>query len=543
MPKREAPLGDKPGGAEILQPTTRALTGPHRRIVMSTDYNAEPDDRQGRRPKKSRGDNLFLSNLGPVPEHIRISQAHRLAAEDTIKTPSHRKLLRAPKAQLREGDDDPGREVTVIDNVTGERITPTRHIEWPESTDRGPTKHSSNLRYFLANVLGAEVWLNTFSNQCHIRHFKNFDLLNDAAIDALFFKASDQGLRWPADFFAKCLFDLARQNDCHPVREYLDGLQWDGEPRVEGWLVDYAGSKDTPYVNTISKLALIAAVRRVKQPGCKFDAMLVLESPKQGVGKSTTVRVLAGDDWFTDSVELGLDPKQMIEQTQGKWFVEVAELTGMGRKDIDRIKTQLSRTSDRGRLVYNRVTSEVPRQFIMIGTVNPEAGSGYLRDQTGNRRFWPVEVGKVDIDALRRDRDQIWAEAVHLERLLKYDLALPEKLREVAAEEQEARLSCDPLEEQLAETIDGAPDGFVSSEVLYSVIGLAAGADGTGVSKRLQKHKSLIERVMRKHGWRPSRPRLLDGTRPNGYLKGPKVHRLALSGRRLVPAPPRKAAP
>ena len=155
-------------------------------------------------------------------------------------------------------------------------------------------------------------------------------------------------------------------------------------------------------------LTLIAAVRRVRTPGCKFDELLVLESP-QGLLKSSALRVLSVEEsWFSDDLPLNSDGKRAIESLAGRWIVEAAELNGLRRSDIEHLKSFLSRQVDRARMSYDRLVTAAPRQCVFIGTTN---STTYLRDGTGNRRFWPVRVGRFDIEALRRDRDQLWAEA------------------------------------------------------------------------------------------------------------------------------------
>ena len=192
----------------------------------------------------------------------------------------------------------------------------------------------------------------------------------------------------------------------HPVKDYLASLTWDGTPRLDTWLINYAGATDTPSVPAVGRLALIAAVRRVRSPGCKFDELLVLESPTQGTDKSTAIETIAmREGWFTDCLPLNADPKVAIEQTRGIWIAEAGELSGMRKADIDKLKNFLSRKRDRGRLAYGHLTSDVPRQFIAIGTTNNRE---YLKDQTGNRRFWPIAIERFDVARLRADRDQLW---------------------------------------------------------------------------------------------------------------------------------------
>jgi predicted P-loop ATPase len=201
---------------------------------------------------------------------------------------------------------------------------------------------------------------------------------------------------------------VARDHRIHPVRDWLAHLRWDGTPRIETWTSTYLGAEPTAFHHTVGALWLISAVARIFRPGVKADHMLILEGP-QGARKSTALKVLAGEEWFTDELpELG--SKDAAIHMQGIWIVEIAELDAIGRAEVSRIKAFLTRTTDRFRPPYGRYTVEVPRQCIFAGTVNPDT---YLRDETGNRRFWPLRCGTIDIAALARDRDQLWAEAVH----------------------------------------------------------------------------------------------------------------------------------
>ncbi len=201
---------------------------------------------------------------------------------------------------------------------------------------------------------------------------------------------------------------VAREHRIHPVRDWLDHLRWDGTPRIQTWTSAHLGAEPTPFHHTIGALWLISAVARIFRPGVKADHMLILEGP-QGARKSTALKVLAGEDWFTDELpELG--SKDAALHMQGIWIVEIAELDAIGRAEVSRIKAFLTRTTDRFRPPYGRYTVEVPRQCVFAGSVNPDT---YLRDETGNRRFWPLRCGTIDIPALSRDRDQLWAEAVH----------------------------------------------------------------------------------------------------------------------------------
>ncbi|MBN9023006.1 MAG: toprim domain-containing protein, partial [Rhizobiales bacterium] len=190
---------------------------------------------------------------------------------------------------------------------------------------------------------------------------------------------------------------VARDIGVHPVRDYLSGLTWDSAPRLATWATTYLGAEDTALNRAFGSRWMISAVARIMRPGVKVDHMLILEGP-QGAKKSTALKVLAGDEWFTDELaEIG--SKDAAQQMRGIWIIEIAELDAIGRAEVSRIKAFLTRTVDRYRPPYERYVVEVPRQCVFAGSVNPDT---YLRDETGNRRFWPVRCGNIDLEALRR---------------------------------------------------------------------------------------------------------------------------------------------
>jgi len=258
----------------------------------------------------------------------------------------------------------------------------------------------------------------------------------------------------PKEGFCDVLDCVARQDPFNPVQEYLESLPaWDGKKRVDRWLIDLCGAEDTPYTQAVGRLPILAAVTRAFYPGAKFDELLVLES-KQGSGKSTILKNLCPDpEWYSDDLPLGTEAKQIIERTEGKWIIEVAELFGLGKKEIDQVKAFLSRGEDgpvRG--AYARESRAVKRSFICIGTTNkPE----YLKDATGSRRFWPVTVANsIDADKMTRVRSQIWAEAYSR---LGESIRLNKNLYSTAASEQQVREVNDPWQEALVEVFKDPP--------------------------------------------------------------------------------------
>ncbi|MCK0172063.1 hypothetical protein MWU53_13430 [Aliiroseovarius sp. S1123] len=297
----------------------------------------------------------------------------------------------------------------------------------------------------------------------------------------------------------------------HPIRDYLKNLEWDGVPRLDTWLSKYLGAEDSAYVRAVGKMMLVAAVRRVRQPGCKFDFMIVLEA-KQGVGKSTAIAILAGEDNFSDQNLMALDDKAQMEALEGVWLYEVAELDGMSRAEVSKVKAFISRTEDRGRPAYARFKESWPRQCILIGTTNEDF---YLKDTTGNRRFLPVKTYSIDLDALRRDRDQLWAEAAEQEAS-GASISLAEELWQTAAEIQAERMQADPWLDTLAHVEGIVRDGMerVSTEFLFSDAHL-----GIPPAHRQAFHPKRIAAVMRELGWNgPKKVRVNAGDKPvRGY--------------------------
>ncbi len=201
---------------------------------------------------------------------------------------------------------------------------------------------------------------------------------------------------------------VARRHVFHPVRDYLTSLTWDGTPRLDRMLVEYFQAKDTEYTRGVGARWMISAVARVFEPGCQADCTIVLESRQHGTGKSTGLKALAGDAWYS-STGLTIGDKDSYQNLRRKWIYELGELAGLKGRDLERKKNFLSGQTDNYRASYGRRNKDVPRQVIFAGTTNED---DYLDDRTGNRRFWPVKVGGfLDRDLIKRDRDQLWAEA------------------------------------------------------------------------------------------------------------------------------------
>ena len=271
---------------------------------------------------------------------------------------------------------------------------------------------------------------------------------------------------------------VASRNAFHPVREYLDGCTWDGVPRVETLLIDYLGAEDNAYTRAVTRKALAAAVARIYRPGCKFDYMLTLRG-RQGLGKSAIIAKLGGD-WFSDTFST-MQGKEAYEQVMGVWLMEVGELAGMRKAEAETIKLYISKQTDRFRPAYGRRLQEFPRQCIFIGTTNE---TQFLRDSTGNRRFWVVDTpndpprdmwAELTPETVRL----IWGEAVELYRNGE-ELYLPRELEAVAREVQEAYEEENPKAGIVSEYLDRLlPDGWDGLDLFTRRQWLETDAQGT----------------------------------------------------------------
>lgn len=271
---------------------------------------------------------------------------------------------------------------------------------------------------------------------------------------------------------------VAVENKFHPVRDYLDSCSWDGTPRLETLLIDYLGAEDNEYIRAVTRKALTAAVARIYQPGCKFDYMLTIRG-RQGLGKSALIGKLGGE-WFSDTFST-IQGKEAYEQVMGVWIMEVGELAGMRKAEAETIKLYISKQSDRFRPAYGRRLQEFPRQCIFIGTTNE---TQFLRDTTGNRRFWVVDTPNDPTRDMWQDLtpatiQQIWAEAVENYRNGE-ELYLPRELETVAREVQEAYEEENPKAGIIMDYLDRAtPDGWESQDIYTRRQWLESNEQGT----------------------------------------------------------------
>jgi predicted P-loop ATPase len=260
---------------------------------------------------------------------------------------------------------------------------------------------------------------------------------------------------------------VADDRSYHPIREYLDGLPpWDETPRVDALLIERLGAEDTPYTRAVTRKTLTAAVKRVYSPGIKFDSILVFNGP-QGIGKSTLIAML-GMDWYSDCLSLtDMNDKTAAEKVQGNWLLEISELAGMRRAEQDKIKAFSSRTDDKYRASFGRRVTSHPRQCVLFGTTNSERG--FLRDITGNRRFWTVKTPgsgvKPPWTLTQAEVDQIWAEAL-VYAMAGEKLFLETELEAYAKSEQKDAMEQDEREGLVRSYLDLLlPDGWDDMDI------------------------------------------------------------------------------
>lgn len=268
------------------------------------------------------------------------------------------------------------------------------------------------------------------------------------------------------DFSKNTLVEAVRSvalfNQFHPVREMLKELKWDGQKRIDSWLSTYLGAENTPYTQAVGKKFLLAAVTRIFEPGTKFDTMMVLEGKDQGKGKSTTLDILSRG-WFIDNISDFHSKDTLLACHNGVWIAECAELDFMSKVEITAQKSFASRRIDSFRAPYDRFVKDYPRQFVMVGTTNQFQ---YLRDETGNRRYLPIRTHEIDLNGIRKDVEQLWAEtyALYLEK--SYSIFMDnDELRVLAEAQQNDRLQVDSWESTIEAWLENEPEAGNDKEI------------------------------------------------------------------------------
>ncbi|WP_299076437.1 VapE domain-containing protein [uncultured Paraglaciecola sp.] len=295
---------------------------------------------------------------------------------------------------------------------------------------------------------------------------------------------------------ADALVTVAQRNRFHPVRDYLNGLEWDSVPRIDKWLEDvYESSTDASYLSLVGKYFLIGSVARIMRPGCKMDNVMILEG-RQGLRKSTSVATLFGD-WFSDA-PIPIGEKDAYQNIQGVWCSELAELDSFNKAESNSAKMFFSQVRDRYRPSYGHCAQDFKRQCVFIGTTNQ---SEYLKDYSGNRRYWPVKCLSADIELLKTNRDQYWAEAVS--RFKAGEQWWPDDAAaDVFDTVQDERMQLDPWQISIEDYLHKTTREYVQAD---DVLVDAIKKDMAQVTRADQNRVSPI---MKSLGWRNERKRI-----------------------------------
>ena len=316
-------------------------------------------------------------------------------------------------------------------------------------------------------------------------------------------------LRVKASSVLEAVSVVAHDNSFHPVRNYLHHMEWDRVPRLDTWLHTIMGVRKSSYSAKVGKRWMISAVARVMRPGCKADSVMILEGG-QGAGKSTAMGILGGE-WFMDT-PFSLGDKDGFQAIRGKWIIELGELDSFNKAESTKAKQFFSASTDTYRESYGRRTNDVPRQCVFVGTTNQDE---YLKDATGNRRYWPVACTKVELEKLREIRDQLWAEAMFCYQAEEIWWVQREE-EAMFTEAQEERFVVDEWEGPILDWLEESQIGATTtgSDVLASALKLDFGHWGKPEQMR-------VGAIMHRLGWRrvrlPALPK--SGLRPWAYKK------------------------
>lgn len=302
---------------------------------------------------------------------------------------------------------------------------------------------------------------------------------------------------------------VAEASAYNSAKDWFDGLTWDGVERVGSWLHKYLGVQESEYASRVGTWWLISAVARACQPGCKVDHMLILHG-EQGKGKSSAAGILAGPQWFSDT-PLTIGDKDAYLSMDGKLIVEMAELEALNRAESTAIKSFVSSRTDRYRPPYARRAVDVPRRCVFVGTTNHDE---ILKDDTGDRRFWPVSCGDIDRAGLARDREQLWAEATALYKAGQPWHPVTTEDKRLCEQAQSEYKTVDPWQSVIAAGYDlNTTDRTTVENVLTEVLSLPKTQWNQGVKNRVAK--CLVQL-----GWRPKNDTGFDGHRRRYYERG-----------------------
>lgn len=420
----------------------------------------------------------------------------------------------ATAAEDFDGPD--AEEEAELDALVGTPSKALTQVEWGTPLMRGdkPVINLFNTTVYLGRNLDS-ILPGLAHNLMNGRDEWRDGQLTDSAVSLARMALERRGLETVGkELVADAAHAVARKRAYHPIRDQLNAVAWDGVKRLDSWLVQHAGADDTPYVRTVGRKFIIGMVARVMKPGCKQDHTLVL-SGRQGQNKSTACRVLAGPEYFSDTLpSIRGDKTDAIRHLQGKWLVELAEMAPSRKSEAEDLKAFLSGAIDRVQLPYAKFDEPFPRQCVFVGTTNEDQ---FLRDATGGRRFWPVAVTRViDVEALAAERDQLFAEAVAAFKAGEPWWLDRDFEAEHAAPVQAAAYVSDSWAEDVSRWLDGTVDDFggetapreeiTVSEVLSEALGILPGrhtpADQTRAGAVLRELGWAKHKTKRRNVWR-----------------------------------------
>lgn len=309
--------------------------------------------------------------------------------------------------------------------------------------------------------------------------------------------ADTYGLEYAFATVQEVVCAIARQRTYHPVHRFLTRIRWDGIARIDRYLVDYIGAADTELHRDLSRRFFVSCVARAMGRGLKpvkVDTVLILVGP-QGARKSTSFRTLAGSEWFSDTA-LDIRNKDSLMTIRGPWLFELSELQGTRAREAETVKAFLSAETDRYRPPYARNVIESHRQVVFVGTTNE---SSFLADPTGARRFWPVTVGEINLEAIKRDRSMLWAEAVAAYRAGEAWWLTPKRDAELREAQEQYRHE-DPWQAAIEQWMEEAPNqnragrGLRIADVLVDVLEMDTDKQG-------KHHEMRLGGVLQSMGW------------------------------------------
>lgn len=398
-----------------------------------------------------------------------------------------------------------------------------------DTTSEGKEKVKQGNFHLMQNKVGKEVYVPNLHNLCELLSVAKTPIWYDTFLQKIQTGVQSEGavtdwsdaltLELTRKFqshaglqrISRDLVDQAVQLHAHMrkrncLTDWLDSLQWDGRPRLNSWLIDYCGAEDNAYTREAGRCWLLAAMARAYSPGTKFDHCLVLEGA-QGIGKSTALKILA-NNWFTELNKF--EGKDSAEMLQATWIVEISELDGMKKAEVESVKRFLTTLSDKYRPPWGRHVVENPRTCVFAGTTNEDA---YLRDPTGNRRFWPVKCHWIKREDLQRDYEKLLAEAVERYRQ-KESFLMHKEAEQQATKEQEGRYTGDAWEESIISYID-KKESVTIAEILTSALDF----EQKGQWKRTDEIR--IGNILKTLGWKRERVQV-NGKRVRQYTPSPK---------------------